>query len=234
MSKKTANPGLTVAASNRIDDCWNRIGVRGDHSCPELLQHVHCRNCPAYSDAAISLLDGELSADYRRQWAIDFAQTKGLPQKKTEAMVVFRVGNEWLGFETRVCSEIAEISSIHSLPHRHDNIVLGLVNVRGELLVCVSLVAALGITPKALAVRADSRKIYSRLIVLRASENVFVTPVDEVFGVVHFHASDLRDTPSTVAQAAATYTRAVLPWQNSLVGYIDHELLIFTLNRSLA
>ena len=35
-----------------INDCWNRIGVRGDASCPELEQHVHCRNCPVYSAAA--------------------------------------------------------------------------------------------------------------------------------------------------------------------------------------
>jgi chemotaxis-related protein WspD len=233
MAKRTTNPGLTVVASSRIDDCWNRIGVRGDHSCPELLHHVHCRNCPVYSDAAISLLDGELSADYRRQWAIDFAQTKGLAQKKTEAMVVFRVGDEWLGFDTSVCSEFAEISPIHSLPHRHDNIVLGLVNIRGELLICVSLAAALGID-SVFKAQIGTRRICPRFIVLRASENVFVAPVDEVFGVVRFHASDLRETPSTVAQSAATYTRAVLSWQNSLVGHIDHELLIFTLNRSLA
>ncbi len=37
-----------------IDDCWNRIGVRGDGSCPELKRHIHCRNCPVYSAAAAS------------------------------------------------------------------------------------------------------------------------------------------------------------------------------------
>jgi chemotaxis-related protein WspD len=233
MVKRTVNPDLTASASTRIDDCWNRIGVRGDHSCPELPKHVHCRNCPVYSDAAISLLDGELTADYRRQWAIDFAKAKGLKQKQTEAMVVFRVGGEWLGLDASVCSEFAEISAIHSLPHRHDATILGLVNVRGELLVCASLAATLGID-SVFKDRIGMRRICSRFIVLRAEENVFVLPVDEVYGVIRYHSADLRDTPSTVALAAATYTRAVLPWQNSQVGYIDHELLIFTLNRSLA
>jgi len=32
--------------------CWRRIGVSGDRSCPELAQHVHCRNCPVYAGAA--------------------------------------------------------------------------------------------------------------------------------------------------------------------------------------
>ncbi len=233
MGKSTTAANLTAQSLTRIDDCWNRIGVRGDHSCPELLKHIHCRNCPVYAEAAVALLDGELSADYRRQWAIDFAKSKAVTQKQTEAMVVFRVGDEWLGFDTRICSEFADVSTIHSLPHRHDATILGLVNNRGELLVCVSLAAALGID-SVFKNRIGSRRICPRFIVLRAEENVFVASVDEVFGVVRFNASDLRDTPSTVAQATATYTKAVLHWQNSLVGYIDHELLIFTLNRSLA
>ena len=42
-----------------LDDCWNRIGVRGDASCPELARHVHCHNCPVHAAAALALLDRE-------------------------------------------------------------------------------------------------------------------------------------------------------------------------------
>ncbi len=35
-----------------VDDCWNRIGVRGDRSCPKLAEHIHCRNCPVHAAAA--------------------------------------------------------------------------------------------------------------------------------------------------------------------------------------
>ena len=233
MAKLTIKPKLGAPDSIRIDDCWNRIGIRGDHSCPELRKHIHCRNCPVHAEAAVALLDGELSTDYRRQWATDFAKSKAIAVKQPEAMVVFRVGDEWLGFDTRICSEFADVSTIHTLPHRHDASILGIVNIRGELLICVSLAAALGID-SVFKVRIGSRRICPRFIVLRSEDNVFVASVDEVFGVVRFHTSDLCPTPSTVAQATATYTRAVFPWQNSLVGYLDHELLIFTLNRSLA
>src|SRR4029077_5730556 len=49
-----AEPGMPAARPDGaammpalvVDDCWNRIGVRGDASCPELKHHVHCRNCP--------------------------------------------------------------------------------------------------------------------------------------------------------------------------------------------
>ena len=40
-----------------IDDCWNRIGIHGDKSCPLLSEHIHCRNCAVYSAAATRLLD---------------------------------------------------------------------------------------------------------------------------------------------------------------------------------
>ena len=42
---------LPVRAWNE-DACWRRIGVAGDRTCPELAQHVHCRNCPVYAGAA--------------------------------------------------------------------------------------------------------------------------------------------------------------------------------------
>ena len=48
--------------ARRIDDCWNRIGVRGDHSCERLVRHIHCRNCEVYERSAAELLD-RLSMD---------------------------------------------------------------------------------------------------------------------------------------------------------------------------
>ena len=42
----------TPFARAGLNDCWNKIGVRGDGSCPELKQHAHCRNCPVYASVA--------------------------------------------------------------------------------------------------------------------------------------------------------------------------------------
>ena len=54
----------TPFARAGLNDCWNKIGVRGDGSCPELERHAHCRNCPVYSAAAAQLLDAELPAGH--------------------------------------------------------------------------------------------------------------------------------------------------------------------------
>ena len=53
----------TIVAAAAVNACWDRIGVQGDASCPELKQHVHCRNCPVYSAGAMQLLDREMAAD---------------------------------------------------------------------------------------------------------------------------------------------------------------------------
>ncbi len=53
----TTGLDLTLADTQAIDDCWNRIGIHGDRSCPLLVDHIHCRNCSVYSAAATRLLD---------------------------------------------------------------------------------------------------------------------------------------------------------------------------------
>src|ERR1700674_3487561 len=118
-----------------VNDCWNRIGVGGDGSCVELEQHVHCRNCPIYSAAALSLLDRDLPDAYQSDWADHFAQAKPSREADTHSAIIFRIGPEWFAFPTLLFDEIAELRTIHSLPHQRSGAVLGLVNVRGELII---------------------------------------------------------------------------------------------------
>ena len=51
----TAGLDLTLADTQAIDDCWNRIGIHGDKSCPLLAEHIHCRNCSVYSLSLIHI-----------------------------------------------------------------------------------------------------------------------------------------------------------------------------------
>ena len=146
------------------------------------------------------------------------------------SVVIFRLGHEWLALATNVFQEIAESSPVHSLPHRRRNTMLGLVRVRGELLICVSLAALLGVESHA---QTETAKKLVRFIVLAHGGDRFVFPADEVFGVYRV-TGELLPVPSTVAQAASTYTRGVFQWKEHTVGCLDDQLLFHTLNRSLA
>lgn len=52
VSASGAPASLLANGDVPIDDCWNRIGVRGDGSCPRLAGYIHCRNCPVHDAAA--------------------------------------------------------------------------------------------------------------------------------------------------------------------------------------
>src|SRR5437868_12679007 len=105
---------VTHEDAQAIDDCWNRIGIRGDKSCPLLIEHIHCRNCAVYSAAATRLLDRYALQQEDRQHVPATVQS----EVKTRSLLMFRLGEEWLGLATRSLVEVAPQRAIHSLPHQ--------------------------------------------------------------------------------------------------------------------
>ena len=221
--------GLTPSVAS----CWNTIGVRGDLSCPELDVHIHCRNCPVYSDAAAALLDRPVPAEFTIDRTRHFGAPKAVDERETQSVVIFRIGPEWFALPTSVIAEVAERRVIHSVPHRRAGIVLGVVNVRGELLVCVSLGRLLGLEPLSEAIPGGSRAGHDRLLVVRRDGVRVVLPADDVSGVQRFHSRELKEVPTTVSKAATAHSRAVLSWSGHVVGLLDDHLLFCTLHRSV-
>jgi chemotaxis-related protein WspD len=232
---------LKNTSQTALHDCWNRIGVRGDRSCAELLAHIHCRNCPVFSAAARSLLDVPVPAQLREAATEHFARPAQAEPGRVagvdrQSAIVFRLRAEWYAIRTAVCLEIADARPIHSLPHRRDAMVLGVVNVRGELLACISLAVILGASaqPEAIPAPMRRRAAVPRLLVARSPTGAMVFPVDEVQGMERFGARDLKEVPATVAQAQATYTKALMPLGDRTVGLLDEQLLFYTVERALA
>jgi chemotaxis signal transduction protein len=215
-----------VEARAAIHDCWNMIGVRGDQSCPELKRHSHCHNCPAYSAAAAMLLDRDMPAQSSSEWTSHYAQAKAGEERKTNSAILFRLGAEWFALSTLVLDEVAALRPIHSLPHRRSPAVLGLINVRGELLICVSLARLLG--------GETAAAPEGRLIVARHESGRVAFPVDEVQHTHSYHPDELKRAPATIAKSAASFTRGLLSWRDRMVGVLDEQLVIQALNRTLA
>lgn len=222
------------AAEMVLDDCWRRIGVQGDRSCVRLQEHVHCRNCPVYSANAKQLLRRAAPAGYLRDATAHYALVPHVQAPGSRSVLVFRVGPEWLALPSTLLDEVAESRPRHTLPHRRSGALLGIVNVRGELLACVSIALALGIASNLAGPAGAQRAGPARLLVLKNDEGRLACPVDEVLGVRRFHPQDLQALPATVTSAATRYTQAILPWQQRSVALLDAQLLLYTLSRSLA
>lgn len=206
-------------------DCWNKIGVHGDKSCSELEPYSHCRNCPVYSMAALTLLDRE-PADPSAATTGHFAEVTPAGESGTHSAIVFRIGVEWFALPTLSLHEVLGLRAIHSLPHRRNPTLLGLANVRGQLVPCVSIARVL--TGDAAPIREG------RLIVVRHAGGRLAFPVDEVQHIHRYHADALESVPVTVAQSASAYTTGLLSWQDRKIGLLDGPLLVEALNRSLA
>ncbi|WP_349746531.1 chemotaxis protein CheW [Pseudomonas frederiksbergensis] len=218
---------VTHKDAQAIDDCWNRIGIHGDQSCPLLSEHIHCRNCAVYSAAATRLLDRyALSQGDRGQ-----ISTVAESEVKTRSLLMFRLGEEWLGLATRSLVEVAPLQAIHSLPHQRSRALLGVANVRGALVACLSLVELLGLDDTSGV--APGARVTPRMLIIAAHGGPVVVPVDEVDGI---HAIDERilDAASqSSTQASAKYTRGVLPFKGRSLRWLDEEQLLSAVTRSL-
>ncbi|QYJ23945.1 purine-binding chemotaxis protein CheW [Achromobacter sp. LC458] len=224
-----------IALLSDVDDCWNRIGIRGDKTCPQLPEHVHCRNCPVYAAAAKRILDrlppqmDALDGD-----SPDADHDKPHEDVQMSSLLVFRLGREWLGLPTRALDEVAGTRGILALPHRRDPAVLGVTNVRGTLTVCVSLARLLGLdmTPAPLDVRERSGA--ARMLIFGGAGRAVVLPVDEVEGIHAVDLDRLEPLPSTVQGAGLKYSRGVQRCGSRSVGVLDETQLMQALERSLA
>lgn len=216
----------SIALLSDVDDCWNRIGIRGDKSCGQLSDHVHCRNCPVYAMAAKRILDR-----LPPQMEVQDHEPETAECTRRSSLLVFRLNREWLGLPTRSLDEVAGTRPILTLPHRRDPAVLGVTNVRGTLTVCVSLARLLGLE----AAQVDTReRAAARMLIFGGAGRAVVLPVDEVEGIHAVDLDMLAPLPATVEGASLKYSRGVARCGGRSVGVLDENLLMQALERSLA
>lgn len=229
-----------------LDRCWVTIGVMGDRSCPKLVEAIHCRTCPIYTAAGRSLLDREAPANYRQTWAETLAEqapkSQAIADDRTQSslsVAIFRLQQEWFALPAYLLKEITPLTPIHTLPHRNSNLLRGLVSIRGELHLCISLANLLELeTPdnglaSPSAAQAPTRSIHERMVVVEKNRATWVFPVQEMEGIHHCETHAFEALPTTVAKAKQVYTQSLLHWRDRSVSYLDDELLFYTLNRRI-
>lgn len=214
-----------------VDDCWNRIGVFGDKSCPQLERHIHCRNCEVYGAAAIALLDRYGSALERGD--DDYGQGEAQEaQGEQRSLLIFRLGEQWLAIATRCLAEVMPVSPIHVLPHRNSRGLLGVTNVRGTLVACLSLAELLDLDAPQDARRSE-RRVIPRMLILESSSGPLVTPVDEVSGIQRIPVARISSSRHDDKRTISRFTAGVLQWQEQSITLLDDEQLLQTMIGSL-
>lgn len=228
-----AAPSVAFAAPRPMTDCWQHIGVWGNGSCGELAAHLHCRNCPTYAAAAMRLLDARSPADYRQEWTAHLAERTAVADAG-QPFLVFRIGDEWLALNISTMEEVGETRPIHTLPHRREGVLLGVINVRGELLACVSVGRLLGIAKGVGTGAALPEKSAGRMLVVSHAGERFAFPVTEVRGVQHLALPAEPPPPALDDQVMGAAGRSRVEWRGRSVCCLDEDKLFAALNRSLA
>ncbi len=218
--------------NEKILYCWKKIGVFGDLSCPELQGLIHCRNCFHYNRAGRSLFDREVPADFLKEWTETLTAVKEAEAGDTVSLMVFRIGGEWFALRTIHLQETTHTRPVHHVPHRTNNIFKGLVNINGELLLCVSV----GDLTKAAASeeKPDSDSVtYKRLLVFHKKGERYAFPVEEVLGIFRVPSVDLMEPPVTKLKSPSGVIESVFDLDAKKVGLLGEDKLIAALKRSL-
>lgn len=218
--------GSAVGSSGIVDDCWKRIGVAGDGSCPKLVQYVRCLNCPTYAQASRMLLDRmvvtEDTADPQHSTVVRADEGAFLQA------LVFRLQAEWLALPVSALEEVVAQRPVHGIPHRRKGSLQGLVNIRGTLLPCLSLASTLHVEAS-----GEAEPQRSRMLVLGAKAGHIVVSVDEVDGIHPINSSRLSSIPATLALSTVKHTIGWGLCGKRQVGLLDAALVRAALERGM-
>jgi chemotaxis-related protein WspD len=209
-----------------MEECWRKIGVAGDRSCPELETFIHCRNCPVLAAAARTFFDRPPPPGYLDAWQAVLEEPETVAESDAMSVLVFRLGTEWLALPTDVLVEVTPLRPLHRVPHRGGTILEGIVNIRGQLQLCASLHGLLGLGPAGRDGEDHGQATARLLVVERAGPTGmerWTLPVDDVAGVHRIVRSALRDVPSTVSHAGTRHALALFALDDRSVSLLDEQ-----------
>ena len=206
--------------------CWQQKGIWGDRSCAELSRYSHCRDCEVFSREGRTLFNREPPQNYLSDWLSQIAQEQETISRDEKAVHVFRLSSEWLALPAHCWVEVVGMRPVRHIPHRSGRILLGLVSVRGEIHLCVSLSNLLGIEEDDVADETESHGASKRLCMVKGNNVSWIFPADEVRGLISFSEKDATALPSTVDKSYQKFTRGLLNVEGKKIGLLD-EISVF-------
>ncbi len=158
-----------------IDACWKTKGIYGDRSCPKLVLHTHCRNCEVYTEAASRLRDQFYVQDTDEQSSFVSRNTRHTAKQQTQRHIIFRLEQQWFAIPSRYLTEVTLPLVVRAVPNRHSKVLLGVCNVRGQLVPCLSLHRLFSIV--------ESSTATARMLVLSHPSGALVVSVDQILEI---------------------------------------------------
>ncbi|WP_337841826.1 chemotaxis protein CheW [Rheinheimera sp.] len=210
---------FSTEQENVLDPCWKTIGIQGDRSCDKLRRHTHCRNCEVFADAAARLRDQFQPLSW---FDASEAEAPEVNQQHPDATqhLLFRLGAQWFALPSRVLDFIISPVQVRKVPNRHSATLLGVCNVRGQLLPWVSLHKLLKIDETG----TDAAK--ARLLVLNHSSGHLVSQADEILGIHKLEPGFWLTKPNSSDQLLSQLTLGLGRYQQLDLTLLDAQALM--------
>ncbi len=181
---------------------------------------------------AREFFDRPAPVGYLEEWSRRLAAHDDEASRDLVTVVIFRLHHEYLSMQIRSLVEVTLPQPLHVVPHRTNDVLLGMVNIRGQLRLCVSLHGLLGVEPggngASAANPAPQPDATRRLVIVQERNEAWVFPVEEVAAVYRLDRSKLRPVPATLGKGSAV-SSAVFDWQEHTVGLLDESRLLASL-----
>jgi chemotaxis-related protein WspD len=211
-----------------LDDCYRKIGVRGDRSCPKLAEVVHCHSCDVLTSAAQRLMHRSPPEAYVAELTALLAKPLEISRAADRSFVLFSIGDERLALPTHDVAEVAVAPQApRRVPHRSSAAFAGLLNMHGQLELCFWLDPLLG------APRATERPRWYALVIAFGGQR-WVVLADHVEGVHRTHAQALLPAPPHSARKDTALITGLIESQGKLWSLIDVERLCAQLTEQLS
>lgn len=163
---------------------------------------------------------------YIGEWTKLIGQKKDESTEKVEiSVIIFRLGTKWLAIPATVFSEIYRNFRIHTIPQRSNSILLGIVNFRGQLALCVNMQKVLGIESIPSNHESEEKTHLQIMMAIQKEKELWVFRAAELFGIFHCDAASVQNVPPQVLKLKNNCLRGFIKWNEKQVGLLDEELL---------
>ena len=181
--------------------------------------------------SAIELLQRPPTEKYIYEWTELLKKEKGKVVKTKErglSILIFRLQNELFALPSAVFYEVIESRPVHSVPYRSNHVIVGLVNVKGQMCLCAAMDNFLQIQKNETQPSLESSQFM--LIIERLGEQ-WVFPVDEILGIHELFMEQLNNSPVNITKSTVNYLKGVFIFQDRITGLLDEDLLSNGLRR---
>lgn len=181
--------------------------------------------------AADKLLGRPVSDDYIEETtSVISHEAAPSPPRIEHTVIVFRLGKEWLALATDVFCEVTERHIIRRIPHRTKDILKGLVNLDGQLSLCIDLAKFLEVELLPIQTMPDKQKF----VAIGQNQQKWVFPVDDILGLFPCNTETLETVPVNIEKSTSNYLKGICLFEGKRVSVLDESLLFYGLERRIA